>query len=106
MTGAGDANGSKPLKGMKFVLIGKTEKPREEVAREITEMGGKVVTKVDKKTAACISSKGILISNVVKKGMFLYSAVSSPLDCSKRFTLHPLADLFIPAPTRLLRAAF
>ena len=25
------------------------------------------------------------------KGMFLYSAVSSSLDCSKRFTLHPLA---------------
>ena len=46
---------------MKFVLIGKMEKPREEVAREITEMGGKVVTKVDKKTAACISSKGTLI---------------------------------------------
>ena len=50
---------------MKFVLIGKMEKPREEVAREITEMGGKVVTKVDKKTAACISSKGALINNVV-----------------------------------------
>ena len=28
--------------------------------------------------------------------MFLYSAVSSPLDSSKRFTLHPLADLFVP----------
>ena len=27
---------------------------------------------------------------VVKKGMFLYSAVSSPLDRSKRFTLFPL----------------
>ena len=32
-------------------------------------------------------------------GMFLYSAVSSPLDRSKRFTFHPLADLFIPTPT-------
>ena len=30
--------------------------------------------------------------------MLLYSAVSSPLDHSKRFTLHPLADLFIPTP--------
>ena len=27
------------------------------------------------------------------KGTFLYIAVSSPWDCSKRFTLHPLADL-------------
>ena len=34
--------------------------------------------------------------------MFLYSAVSSPRDCSKHFTLHPLADLFIPKPSRLL----
>ena len=32
------------------------------------------------------------------KGMVLYSAVSSPLDRSKRFTLHTLADLFIPTP--------
>ena len=32
----------------------------------------------------------------------LYSVVSIPWDCSKRFTLHPLADLFIPTPTRLL----
>ena len=40
------------------------------------------------------------------KGMFLYSVVSSRLDHSKRFTLHPLADLFIPTPTRLLLEAF
>ena len=30
--------------------------------------------------------------------MFLYSAVSSQLDRSKRFTFHPLSDLFIPTP--------
>ena len=29
----------------------------------------------------------------------LYSAVSSPLDRSKHFTIHPLADLFILTPT-------
>ena len=34
-----------------------------------------------------------------RKGLFLYSAVSSPWDCSKRFTIHPLADLFIPRPS-------
>ena len=41
------------------------------------------------------------------KGMFLYSAVSSPLDRSgaAHFT-PPLADLFIPTPTRLLWEAF
>ena len=29
------------------------------------------------------------------KGIFVYSAVSSPLYRSKRFTLHQLADMFI-----------
>ena len=38
--------------------------------------------------------------------MFSYCSVSSPLDGSKGFTLHPLADLFIPTPTRLLWEAF
>ena len=40
------------------------------------------------------------------KGMLLRSAVSSPLDRSNRFTLHSLADMFIPTPTRLLWEAF
>ena len=39
-------------------------------------------------------------------GMFLYSSVSSPLDRLKRFTLLPLAHLFIPTPTRLLWEEF
>ena len=38
--------------------------------------------------------------------MLLYSAVSSPWDCSKCITFHPLADLFIPTPFRLLWEAF
>ena len=38
--------------------------------------------------------------------MLLHTAVPSPLYHSKRFKLHPLADLFIPAPTRLLWEAF
>ena len=29
-----------------------------------------------------------------------YSVVSSPRDCLKRFTIHHLADLFIPSPTQ------
>ena len=32
------------------------------------------------------------LTSVIKQCMFLYSAVSSPLDCSKSFTLHHLAD--------------
>ena len=38
--------------------------------------------------------------------MFLYSMVSSPLDWSKRFTLHPMTDMFIPTSFRLLWEAF
>ena len=41
-----------------------------------------------------------------KKDKFLCNAVSSPQDCSKRFTLHPLANLFIPRPFQLLWEAF
>ena len=41
-----------------------------------------------------------------KSCMFLYSAVSSLLDRIKRFTLHRLADLFIPKPNQLLSEAF
>ena len=39
-------------------------------------------------------------------GMFLYSAVSSPFDRSKRFTLHALSELFITTPNRLMLEAF
>ena len=46
----------------------------------------------------------VLLPTIVtfKQGEFLCSAVSSPWDCSKRFTLHPLANLFIPRPFQLL----
>ena len=36
------------------------------------------------------------------KGMFLYSAVSNLQDCSKRFTLYCLAELFNRTASRLL----
>ena len=42
----------------------------------------------------------------VQKVWFYIAHVSSPLDRTKDFTLHPLADLFIPTPTRLLREEF
>ena len=37
--------------------------------------------------------------------LYMYSSLSSPLDLSKRLTLHCLADLFIPNPIRLLSHA-
>ena len=46
-------------------------------------------------------------NSVNKKGMFFNIAhVPSQLDHTQRFTLHSLADLFIPAPTWLLWEAF
>ena len=38
--------------------------------------------------------------------MFLYSEVSSLLDGSNHFTLHPLAYLSIPTPTQIHWEAF
>ena len=40
-----------------------------------------------------------------RKGQFLYSAVSSPQDGSKRFTLYSLTDLFTQTIFRLFREA-
>ena len=37
----------------------------------------------------------IMMSVIMSKCKFLYSTVSSPWDCSKRFTLHPLADMLL-----------
>ena len=59
--------------------------------------GSASINKVFKKFTSSIWTKHMLSNKRSKgKGMFLYSAVSSPWDCSNRFTLHPLADLFIP----------
>ena len=41
-----------------------------------------------------------------KKVCVYIISVSSPLDRSKRFTLHPIADVFIQTPTRLIWEAF
>ena len=55
---------------------------------------------------AC-STEMVKFSHYVEKYGFVYSAVSRLLDRSMRFTLHPpLADLFIPALTRLFWEAF
>jgi NAD-dependent DNA ligase len=50
---------SKPLEGLKFV-IGKTEKSKGEITKEIQSLGGHVTTKVSSDTAAVISCKGIV----------------------------------------------
>ena len=47
----------------------------------------------------------IIIYHYKRKGKSLNSAVSNFQDCSKRFTLYSLADLFNRTPFRLLGAA-
>lgn len=46
----------KPLKNMEFVLLGKTEKDKEALTKEIAALGGKVVHKIHEHLAACISN--------------------------------------------------
>ncbi|XP_069116799.1 poly [ADP-ribose] polymerase 1-like [Argopecten irradians] len=55
-SGAGSSSSSQSLEGMKFV-IGKTEKAKDEISREITKLGGFVVNKMASDVAACISTK-------------------------------------------------
>ncbi len=56
----GTSGGSKPLNGMKFV-VSKTNKSRADITKQIQSLGGSATTKVDKKTAAVISTKGSVI---------------------------------------------
>ncbi|XP_012286246.1 poly [ADP-ribose] polymerase [Orussus abietinus] len=46
----------KPLKNMQFVILGRTQKDKEELKKEIAHLGGKVVTKIHDKLAAVISN--------------------------------------------------
>lgn len=50
--------GDKPLAGMKFLIAGKTTKSKGELTQSITQLGGSVVSKVDQKVTAVISTKG------------------------------------------------
>lgn len=42
---------------MEFVIIGKTEKPKDEIKKIIQRMGGKLTTKIHEKIAAIISTE-------------------------------------------------
>ena len=46
----------------------------------------------------------LYLSVKISKGEFLYSTISNLHDCSKRFTLYSLVDLFNQTPSRLLIA--
>ncbi|XP_077279950.1 poly-(ADP-ribose) polymerase isoform X2 [Temnothorax americanus] len=52
----------RPLNNMQFVIIGRTQKDKEELKKEIQLLGGTVVTKIHRELAAAISNE-----NEVKK---------------------------------------
>ena len=62
----------RPLQGMKFVIAGKLGKSKNDAIKIITAFGGDLVTRVNNKVAAVISTKGIILiddeSNVHLKG--------------------------------------
>nr|UYS55296.1 poly-ADP-ribose polymerase I [Physella acuta] len=53
-----DGHAGKPLRDLKFVIGGKLNKSKAQITADIKELGGLVVTKMDKKVAAVISTKG------------------------------------------------
>lgn len=46
-----------PLYNMEFVIIGKTEKSKDDIKKIIQKMGGKLGTKIHEKIAAIISTE-------------------------------------------------
>ncbi|XP_041351454.1 poly [ADP-ribose] polymerase 1-like [Gigantopelta aegis] len=52
-----DGPSHQSLENMNFVIVGKLSKSKAALTKEIQNMGGNVVTKIDKKVAACISTK-------------------------------------------------
>ncbi|CAI9730721.1 [ADP-ribose] polymerase 1-like [Octopus vulgaris] len=48
---------SKPLKGLKFAIVGNLDFSEEQITQNISNMGGQIVTTIDKNLAACISNK-------------------------------------------------
>ena len=53
------SGGVRPLNGMQFVVIGKTSRKKADLGKAIAELGGRLVTTVNDKVAACISTKGV-----------------------------------------------
>jgi NAD-dependent DNA ligase len=67
-TSDGAAWAARSLTGMKFVLAGKLSKSKADMTKMVTDLGGKVVTKVDKKVAAVISTPGGWIESYFGSG--------------------------------------
>ena len=57
-TSDGAAWAARSLTGMKFAVCGKLTKSKSEITKMVTDLGGTTVSKIDKKVAAVISTKG------------------------------------------------
>ncbi|CAH1792738.1 unnamed protein product [Owenia fusiformis] len=75
----------KPLFNMKFVIIGKTSLSKNEITASIAKLGGTVVSKIDKKIVACISTK----DEVAK--------CSKKIQDAKKADVHVISEDFINA---------
>ena len=53
-----EAGGSQPLKGMKFIVMGKLEKKKPDIVKSIEDLGGKVTSTIKNDVICCISNKG------------------------------------------------
>lgn len=68
-----DGRPSKPLENLKFVIIGNLDCSEEQITATISNLGGQVISKIDKTVAACISNK----ENVEKMSKLMKSAKKS-----------------------------
>lgn len=80
-----DAATSKPLQDMKFVVDSKLKQSKADVTKTISDLGGVVVSKVDSKTAAVISSK----DEVQKESKLIKD--------SKKYEVHVVGEDFVKA---------
>ncbi|GFS22250.1 poly [ADP-ribose] polymerase, partial [Elysia marginata] len=74
---------NKPLQDMKFVVAGNLKQSKSDISKTITSLGGVIVSKVDAKTAAVISSKEELEKN------------SKTIKEAKKLEVHVVSEDFV-----------
>ncbi|GFO48668.1 poly [ADP-ribose] polymerase [Plakobranchus ocellatus] len=105
------AGTSKPLQDMRFVVAGKLKQSKAQVTKTISDLGGLVISKIDNKTAAVISTK----EEVEKKSKVIQEAEKNEVhvinedflsacskgDAIKLITVHSIASWGSPVEKRI-----
>ena len=69
MAGSGPVSskpeGNQPLSGWKIALIGNPSTSKAALTKAILELGATVVNTIDKNTAACISTEGMVCTQLL-----------------------------------------